>query len=211
MKVLITQYDNRPQIELGAFIDLVNQNSEYAKRYGYEYIFINSVNLQISPYWTKVFIVEHYMKYGYDIVMWLDTDAVIHNFDIKIEELFTDNEVFIFSPDSPPWNSPFNAGVFICKGIRGRELMEEWKSYYPSDLWFESNGKWHCKSDKWSDSAYEQGAFRLNLLPKYANSGLLKSYSWEFLQSPYPQPESFTVHFAGEHKINILIYQRTKK
>jgi hypothetical protein len=29
------------------------------------------------------------------------------------------------------------------------------------------------------------------------------------LQSPYPQPESFTVHFAGEHKINVLIYLRT--
>jgi hypothetical protein len=177
VKVIIVQFDNRAESELGAFIDLANQNSECAKKYNYEYVFVKSINLKISPYWTKVFIVEHYLKYGYDIVMWLDTDAVIHNFDVKINELFTENEVFIFAPDSPPWHGPFNAGVFICKGIRGQELMKEWMSYYPSDLWFESNGKWHCKSDKWSDSAYEQGAFYLNLLPKYIESGLLKSFS----------------------------------
>ncbi len=128
-------------------------------------------------YWAKVFVTEYDLRSEYDIVMWLDTDAVIHNFDFRLTDLFLENEVFVFASDSPPWNGPFNAGVFLCKGERERQLMEEWKSYYQPDLWFQENGKWICKSDQWSDAAYEQGAFYRNLLPKYGFNGLLRSYS----------------------------------
>jgi hypothetical protein len=207
--VLIIQFDDRPLAELGRLNELIKKNNDYAKHHGYDHKFLNSIGNGVASYWAKVFVTEYYLRSEYDIVMWLDTDAVIHNFDFRLTDLFLENEVFVFASDSPPWHGPFNAGVFLCKGERGRQLMEEWKSYYQPDLWFQENGKWICKSDQWSDAAYEQGAFYRNLLPKYGSSGLLRSYSWKILQSPYPQPESFTVHFAGEHKINVLIYLRT--
>ena len=209
MRVLIVQFDDRPKEEIGRLAELVGKNRDYARKYGYDYKFLNSIGTGVASYWAKVFIAEYFLRDEYDIVMWLDTDAVIHNFDISLTDFFLGDEVFIYAPDSPPWHGPFNAGVFICKGERGRQLMDEWKSYYPPNMWFQENGKWKCKSDQWSDSAYEQGAFYRNLLPKYAESGLLRKCSWKLLQSPYPQAESFIVHFAGEHKINVLIYLRT--
>lgn len=209
MKILIVQFDDRPFEELGKRLSLVNQNAAYAKLRGYDHIFHTTLGEHVASYWGKVFVTEHYLRNGYDIVAWLDTDAVVHDNTQRIEDYFAGDEAFVYAPDSPPWHGPFNAGVFFSKGIRGLQLMQEWASHYRPDMWEKESGKWRCKSPEWSGPFYEQGAFYINLLPKYRDTGVLKQCSWKVLQSPYPQPESFIVHFAGEHLINILIYLRS--
>ncbi len=209
MKTIIVQFDDRPFEELGKRLTLVKQNAEYARSHGYTHVFHTNAGNYVASYWAKVFLAEHYLRQGYDIVAWLDTDAVVHDSSQKIEDYFSDDQAFVYAPDSPPWHGPFNAGVFFCRGADGLRIIQEWASHYRHDMWEKQDGKWRCKSPEWSGPFYEQGAFYINLLPKYDRSGLLRRCHWKVLQSPYPQPESFIIHFAGEHIINILIDLRS--
>lgn len=206
MKIAVAQYDDRPFGALGQLAPLIGRNSKYAELHGYEYAFVNKLGADVPPFWAKVHITAHYLRAGYDAVLWLDTDAVVHDLDMTVPRFFAKDEVFVYAPDNPVWPSPFNAGIFMCRGSRGLDLMEEWVALYQPDQWEKVEGQWKSKDGVWAGVAYEQGSFIANLLPKYADSGLLRRLEWEVLQSPYPINGSYTLHFSGPYKLNIPIY-----
>ena len=184
----------------------MQRNRNYAAAHGYAYYHVDKIDLDLPIFWVKPFLVAHYLDRGYDTVLWLDTDAVIHDLGRRVEALFVGDEGFVYAPDNPIWNSPFNAGVFACKR-HALPMLREWCSLYPRDDWFRNaRGEWKCRHEQWAGPAYEQGAFVPTILPKYQDGGLLKSLPWETLQSPLPTGQSFSLHFPAYFKWNIPVY-----
>jgi hypothetical protein len=207
-RVAIVQFDDRPSENLGPLNALVARNALYARMHGYTHEFSRHLERDVPVYWNKIFLVDRFLNAGYDIVAWLDSDAVIHDFSVPIETLFEKDESFVFASDLPIYTqiSPINAGVFFIKGDFGRALMREWLALYPAQLWKKIDGKWNYQDHAWAGAAYEQGSFAETLLPKYAGTPAFRQLSWKKLQSPYPQKDSFTLHFPNKLRMNCLLY-----
>jgi hypothetical protein len=206
-KVAIVQFDDRPDNVLWPLNALMARNAQYAKAHGYHYEFSRQTETDIPPHWNKIFLVERFLGAGYDIVAWLDSDAVVHDFSIAIESLFEKDTGFVFSSDLPIWRaeSPINAGVFFARGEFGRTLMREWGALFPAPLWRKKDNTWNFAEHAWAGPAYEQGAFSEKLLPRYKGPAL-RQLPWQILQSPYPQPGAFTLHFPNHLRANSLLY-----
>jgi hypothetical protein len=207
-KVAIVQFDDRSDQELGPMRHLVARNAAYAAERGYSHAFIRNHDNDVPVFWHKVSLIERTLAEGFEYVAWLDTDAVVHDFSLAIESLFAGPEMMVFSGDLPiyPVPLPFNAGVFFCRGAGARGLMREWRALYPAELWRKQAGEWNFPDHVWAGPAYEQGCFAEKLLPKYAPTPALRALSWKRLQSPYPLPESLTLHFANMFRSNCILY-----
>lgn len=207
-KVAIVQFDNRSDADLHPLDLLIARNALYCRKHGYHHAFLRSHDRDIPVYWLKCHLMEEFLSAGFDIAVWLDTDAVIHDLEIPIESFFDGREIFVYSGDVPIWEntSPFNAGVFFCKGGQCRELMQDWLSHYPADSWEKRDNGWVCKDAVWAGPAYEQGCFVNHVLPRYRSTPLFKPLSWKVLQSPYPLDESFTLHFTRLMRGNSYVY-----
>ena len=202
MKVAIVQYDNRDDEQLGWMRSLVNLNMRYANKHGYQHFFFRNIPFDVPPYWAKPWVVQNAFERGFDIVLWLDSDAVVHDQDKTIESFFEGDELFIYAPDCSIWSSPFNAGAFFVKK-EASHIMEEWMGLYDSSNWKKEDGVWKCRGP-WAGPDYEQGAFIEHLMPKYKKD--LKEVDWRILQNPYPIEETFVVHFAGQFRVVIQMY-----
>ena len=207
-KVAILQFDDRSDEALGPMRHLVARNAAYAAERGYAHIFVRNHYNAVPVFWHKVDLIERHLAESFEYVAWLDTDAVVHDFSLSIESLFTGPEMMVFSGDLPiyPEPLPFNAGVFFCRGESARELMAEWRALYPSRLWHKQAGQWNFQEHVWAGPAYEQGSFAEKLFPKYAGTPAFRTLSWRQLQSPYPLPESLTLHFANMFRPNCYLY-----
>lgn len=205
MKTLIIQFDTRPQPTLGLLPRLLARNSGYAARHGYEHHFLDHAPFDLPVYWQKPAMCRHALNAGYDLVAWLDTDAVVHDVGRRLEDLFTGPEVMVAAGDNPLWRSPFNAGVFAVRGAGGAALMERWMGLFAGTGWTRTETAWICR-DEWAGSSFEQGAFVDHLLADATASGELRLADWRLLQSPFPLAESFTLHFPGPFKANVAPY-----
>ena len=205
MKIAIVQFDNRPLEQLGEMLFLAQRNSAYAARRGYEHHLIRQVHFDLPVYWQKPPICRRFLELGYDLVVWLDTDAVIHDLDRRLEDVFAGPETFFAAGDNPHWASPFNAGVFCVKGPGGLELMARWTGIFPRERWTRTETAWICR-EEWAGPAFEQGAFVDGLMPELTAAGAMKVLDWRVLQAPFPMPGAFTLHFAGPFKANLPAY-----
>lgn len=205
MKIAIVQFDNRPLEQLAEMAFLIHRNSLYAARHGYEHHFIDRAPFDLPVYWQKPAICQRFLEAGYDLVAWLDTDAVVHDLDRRIEDLFVGPEIMVAAGDNPYWTSPFNAGVFAARGAGGARLMARWSALFAGTKWTRTETAWVCE-DEWAGASFEQGAFNLHLLKELTESGALRLADWRDLQSPFPMEGAFTLHFAGPFKANLPAY-----
>lgn len=191
---------------MGHLNGLLQRNRAYAAAHGYAYHHIGKIDLDLPVFWIKPFLLAHFLHTTYDTILWLDTDAVVHDIDRRIEDFFVGDEGLVYSQDLPVWPAPFNAGVFACRK-HALPLFQEWCGLFPQDQWMkDEHGKWQCLHEEWAGPAYEQGAFSQIILPKYKDGPLLREVSWKVLQNPFPTPESFTLHFMATFKVNVPIY-----
>ena len=90
------------------FCDLAHQNHlDYANKHGYEIIrkIVNQDDYaDWHPTWIKIHVLLDYIQ-KYDYVVWIDSDAVFVNQDIKIEELIEDNIDLVISKMAPDLKS----------------------------------------------------------------------------------------------------------
>lgn len=207
MNVAIVQYDNRSNEALGTQYELVQINAAYAEKHGYTHIFCQDIDSDMVPWWGKVFAVLGAINNGFDIVLWLDSDAVVHDFNRTIESFFEADELIIYSSDHGIWPEFFNAGVFFVKK-EAKHIIEEWTTFYNRDFFIKEHGHWKYCFDRWGGDAFEQGTFTKQLVPKYGTA--LKKIDWKIIQSPYPIDASFVVHFAGEFRDNAKMYVHLK-
>ena len=207
-RVAILQYDDRSDSQLGPLRVLVARNEDYAARQGYAHFFIRTPERDLPPHWLKVHLIDRLLREGFDMVAWLDTDAVVHDPRLSIPALFEGEAAFVFAGEPPIWAkpSPFNAGVFFCKGDAARALISAWLALYPAPLWKKQDGEWNHRDHVWAGPAYEQGAFVEQLLPRHAADPALRALSWRRLQSPFPLPESLTLHFPNVLRPNAMVY-----
>lgn len=205
MKTAIVQFDNRPARELGPLTLLVRRNAQYAAHHGYEHHFFDQAYFDLPVYWQKPSLVRRVLELGFDRVLWLDTDAVVHDLDRPLDSLIEGDEAMVGAPDNPHWTQPFNAGVFLARGADGAAPMRRWAELFAGTAWRRTDTAWICEAE-WAGPDYEQGAFNARLLPELTASGRMRLVDWRVLQSPVPQDDAFTLHFAGPFKANVAAY-----
>jgi hypothetical protein len=207
---LVLQYDNRQLTDLD--MHLINQNIEYCNKHQYKHLFITQT-FDLPPYWIKVYLINELLNSGnYDGILWLDTDACIHDYSTKLEDIIIAGKTFYFSPDKPVWeiSSIFNAGVFmVLNNSIGIGIMDEWMKCYNENVWRKNEtDKWVTTGD-WAGDAYEQGSFCTHILPKYTDQ--VHVFEWNYFQSNYNDmiqstpPAIFSLHFCSD-KYNIGNY-----
>lgn len=206
---LILQYENRSYVR-EKFSKLLNRNREYADKHDYDYKLITTVSDNIPPYWLKVHYIQKYLP-QYDYVVWIDSDAVIHDINRNVTDFFTSSQhLMVIAPDPPKWSSKFMAGVFMIKRSPYTiELVNDWMLYYDVNKWKLIDGKWKCYMKpniecNWAGHEYEQGSF-IELMD-------LREYKWFIFSVPYYYFHAinndnnhdyvFSYHFAGEYRIN---------
>lgn len=212
---LVLQYDDRKKIP---FLALRKQNRAYASKHGYNY-HLEKHDKHLPPYWMKPYLCLKYStKYKY--ILWLDSDAVVHDSSITLPELFPANKSVVFSQNKPEFMAPnppslWNSGVFAIKSCTdSREILLEWLRHYPRDLWRKAKGVWTCRKNSykcpWAGIDYEEGAFVHYILknPKY--KPFLYCYPHYFMQGHMPvHPKCFVLHFASTFKTQIPSYLST--
>lgn len=205
MTIALVQFDNRPLATLGALTHLLKRNHDYAARHGYDHYFVDEAYFDLPVYWQKPMLCRRALEAGHEAVLWLDTDAVIHDLDRRIEDLFEGSEVMVGAGDNPFWDAPFNAGVFAARGAAGAGLMARWSELFAGTAWRRTETAWICE-EAWAGPDFEQGAFNRHLLEPLTASGELRLAPWRTLQSPFPLDGAFALHFAGPFKANLPAY-----
>lgn len=158
MKCLIYQYDDR-----GDIYGVSSINKSYADKHGYDYIFFTKYYDNIPVYWQKTFIARDYLE-KYDIIFYLDSDALIHYKENPLE-YYLEGKTIALSYDLVL--HLFIAGAFIIRNNNiSKKILDRWCKYYDPRVWKENNGKLYTKS-YYSGLEYEQGSFGLLILPEY--------------------------------------------
>ena len=204
-KVALVQFDNRPRDQLGPYSFLMRRNADYAARHGYDYHFFDQAQFDLPVYWQKPILCRRVLQAGYDLVLWLDTDAVVHDLNRRAETLFEGGEVMVGATDNPLWGQPFNAGVWAARGEAGGDILRRWADLFPNTRWRRTDKAWICE-EEWAGPDFEQGAFTAHLLAELQTSGALRLLDWRVLQAPFPVGGAFTLHFAGPFKVNLPVY-----
>jgi hypothetical protein len=190
----LVQYDNRvlsPDIKY-----LIKRNRAYCRKHGYDHIFeTKSYNLPV--WWRKVKVVKKVLESGkYSGVMWLDSDAAVHDHNHRIEDIIIHGKSFYYSVD-PTWGSDFNAGVWmVTNDHNGIAIMKKWMASYSPKDWTKKGRNWETLGE-WSGSTYEQGSFIEYIIPKFKN--FMQILPGEHIQSYSPDEHTFIVHFPRHY------------
>ena len=203
MEIHVLQYEDRTPEDFGEHWDVINhlltKNKKTCTEHtGYTYEFLTTTEYVLPPYWLKVALVMGKLSTipDGDYILWLDSDAVIDKPD-KLLELISKPMCI-----STNYNNPgFNAGVWFVRTCEvGRAIMNTWFEAYPSDMWEESedgefNG-WNCLDPVWAGEAYEEGAFRVYVHPKYEEH--IQLPHWSVINQPYGcvNEDTLVYHFA---------------
>lgn len=195
---IVLQMEDRKNSEIET---LMSYTRKKTLEYGGHYFFLESFS-ELPPYWRKVFGLRFLMKKfpNTKLFMWVDSDAYIVNNPLK----FLDDKKYSMwiSPDAPVYTSPFCAGVFIVRNDKkGQQIMNEWTSYFKSETWNFSDGRWSTNGD-WAGETYEQGSFIKNILPRSEELGIKKMpyYVLNEVNCREPNQETSAIHLAGSYK-----------
>lgn len=196
-RVLILQLETR---DTPFLLKACAKNKEYALKHGHAYTLKRSTD--INPYWAKVQEVRQALS-DYDVVVWVDSDAVVYSTDVRVEDLLdrcgvTDG--MLACEDPPEWPSEFMAGVFaVTNTPKGRAIVQDWWARYDPSRWKLVGNKWVCP-DVWAGESYEQGAFVKHVLPTHIGAiKLMPSYVLHAQNTTKIVPnKTFSVHFAGD-------------
>lgn len=198
MKTCLVQYDDRHTV---LFEELMKYNRTYAARHSYEYI-RPTQTYDIPPYWIKVRIIQQLLQERPDLeyIMWLDSDAVVHDRAKPIESLFeTGGPDFLIS--YCPWNKNhtdhvLNVGVFVIRVTpQTKRLVNDWFACYKKERWTHTKGEWKTDGE-WAGDDYEQGSFNTMILPKYEKIiGKHQSNVFDSFEV-FPTNLTFSCHFC---------------
>lgn len=109
---ILTLYDDH---YLGVSSYSIKNKKEYADKWGYDLIYFDDVlDKSRPPQWSKVLAI-HYVLKNYDWVWWIDIDAFITNFNIKLEDIIDSNFDMIFTKNKESFIS--NGSSFFKNSI----------------------------------------------------------------------------------------------
>lgn len=194
-KILIVTLETRKS----DMLNIHNANiNNYCKDKGYDYIFLDNYEneLDLPIYWKKIQVMKDLLtNYKvYDYIMWMDSDTLILDPDIKIDNILKDKSIYI-GKDYQLYD--LNAGVFIIKNDNiGNMFIEDCiKTYINREECKDNNGKYSLNSE-WSGKCYEQGIMIELIKTKYEkNTTILEPYIiWNWNS---PVSNVFILHLWG--------------
>ena len=164
-------------------------NYEYCKKHGYDFIYYrpymsdpeNIILNNCMDYnnntvrhasWSKILCTIDAIKRGYDYVMYVDSDCIVKDFDMKVEDLvqsYMDKDL-IFS-NNAPW-SPDRpcCGLYICKSTDyTMKFLKDW--YNVSVPQWNTRHAWEQEAAYLIYKNYEKLALFDNKLMFQENSG----------------------------------------
>lgn len=197
-KILIVTLETRKS----KMLDIHNNNiSNYCKNNDYNYMFLDKYENEIDMpiYWKKIQLVNDLLNNkNYDYIMWMDSDTLVLEPDIKIDNILGDKSIYIGKDYG---KNIYCAGVFIIKNdnIGNIFIKECINTYINNDKCKDKNGNYSLNSD-WAGDCYEQGIMNKLLKTKY------KEYT--YILEPYiiwnldlPVSNIFILHlFGGSNK-----------
>lgn len=135
-KIYIAQYYTS-NLTHGVYSEIIN--SKYCEENNYGYYCeksdekIKNFLKNLAPTWYKSkLVLDVFEQCNADYVLFLDTDAIISDFSIRIEDFIDENYYFIAAEDVSV-HSLMNAGVFLIKN-------NEWSKNFLTN-WFECSTK----------------------------------------------------------------------
>lgn len=158
----------------------------YAKKYNYElYTKTSNFSTTYNINFEKVFIILEAFKSNPDLewCFWLDCDAVVTNFNVKIEDHVDNNYHFVISSDV----NGLNAGSFLVRNSpRGVAYLEEIGSNaynYAHTLWQEQ---------QYIVDTYEQHKDIIKVVPQKN----INSYNYELYSNSYEKNEKWYLAYS---------------
>lgn len=150
MKILLFMSDNRKlekDYEKAGYYSIVAAiNYEYCKKQGYDFLYYrpyledpDTINLyNCVDYnnfevrhasWSKILCTIDVLKKEYDYVMFIDSDCIVKDFDLRLEDYITPHpdKDLIFS-NNAPWSSDRPCcGLYICKNTEyTKQFLNAW-------------------------------------------------------------------------------------
>lgn len=207
MKTLILTGSDSSMKELLALSNISKQ--QYASMHGYDFLsvhtFFEDKECGFNDYHigflraTKAFKMLRF----YDNVMWLDADAVVTNFNYKIQDFIKQDESFIASYDWMHYSS-FSTGNFIVRKTKDTERL------FGTFLNFSKNWINNVMSEQGTlnqiYASFTEFKHMFNILPhKFLNSVpsfMIETKTWKDdnnrsgIVEPWNE-ESFLAHFTG--------------
>jgi len=189
----VVQFEDRPPSELGLQSRLPALNRQKCEaEAGCSYILHTDAS-DAPSYWQKVLLARRYLRSGScSVVIWLDSDAVVHTSPRRVSELL-DGKAMAIPREIPKWGGPFNAGAWaIAATPAGLRIMDDWAALWQSASarWQRhgpaSRPAWKCDGCRWAFGPwYEQGAFIDSILPEHGEH--VRSVDWSVLNNPCPR------------------------
>tara|TARA_R100000734_G_C3305253_1_gene95779 strand:+ start:549 stop:1142 length:594 start_codon:yes stop_codon:yes gene_type:complete len=125
MKILFCSLSDRPEFSESIY----ECNRRYYDKYNFDFIYEKKVlTSERHPSWSKIILLQEYLKKDYDYVIWIDDDIIIMNYDIDFRDIITKyNPESIMVDDNNNlgrWN--INAGMIVCKNDeKTKEMLKE--------------------------------------------------------------------------------------
>jgi len=183
--------------------------TNYCNKHGYTYIFQKKYNSNLPIYWHKLLFVRDHLS-EYDYVMWLDSDTIIYDDNIRLEVLLNDKHIYLGSTYPGTIFSEYNAGIFIIRNSpEGHSFINDCLENYLSNKDCMKNGR-HVLKGKWAGICYEQGVmnYMARFIWKHKNNTRSIPYNI-FMSNNIIEESGFILHLCGEGQVKIpKVYKR---
>lgn len=188
---------------------------DYARRHGYDVIYFDkSIDTSRPPQWSKVKAIEYALN-DYDWVWWIDIDALIMEFDIKLESIIDENYDIIFTANKYSYLS--NGSSFFKNTDISKKFL---KDCYDLELPYLKNinvqvfdhEQQSMRALILNDSIYKQKTKLIdervcNSYCTTTNQSVLSAYpNWNNETNIY-KPGDFVIQFCGrtfDERINVF-------
>jgi hypothetical protein len=169
---------------------------EYAERFGYDLVIGDRHAPGRTPHWGKIILLQELVQ-EYDLVLWLDSDAMILNFTMDIAQMLDEDcfQALLMEQHGVRWNP--NTGVWL---LRGKDqttiqfLQDVWETGPQPGPWNEQSAV--IKTMGWGIMPFPKGCKIIEATPYTAKTSWLAP-EWNRIPELYPHVNPIINHWAG--------------
>lgn len=205
LKIAIVTCENRDD----TYIKIHDDNfTKYCDRHNYTYIRCHNepLDIKLPVYWYKIAFVNKILKENkYDYVLWVDSDTLVTNMNIKIEDIVKSNkDIYIANEiDGGILTKVLNAGIFMIRNSKiGNEFLDECLEKLKDKTCF--NDDYTKILGKWAGECYEQGHMNKLIHTKYLDYTDIVSNDIFFSSAFVAINRPFIMHVFGPLSDNLL-------
>ena len=180
-----------------------NKNiTDYCNRHGYDYFFLDKYEneLELPIYWKKIQVVKEMLEKNYDYVVWMDSDTMICNYDIRFEQIVVPGKSIYMGEHFPIMKDNYNAGFFIIQNNKvGHQFLSDCIFTYLNRKECQKDGEYGLHGG-WSGKCFEQGVMNELIKTAYKNDFYILGYE-NVINTTFAITDTFVLHlFSGLDK-----------